>query len=118
MTGNKVYKEALALLGYTENNGNQQMTQRVMNRAVPTINLIFEDMRRIYDIEPKRITTLSEEIDIPDEAEQVFICGLASYIAAAEGDDNNQAIWSAEYQARRAALSKMTSIEDVIPTID
>lgn len=118
MTGCEVYDNALSLLGYSENGGNQQLTQRAMNRAIPLLNLVYGDLRRVCGMDIKRIKTLSDEIELPDKAIEVLACGVASYIGMAEGDDSAQAIWSAEYQARRTLLSKVEDVKDVLPTVD
>ena len=114
----EVYNNALALLGYSENNGNAHLTNRVMNRAIPTFNLVYGDLRRICGYDIKRIKELSENIELPDNAIEVLECGIASYIAMSEGDDSAQAIWSAEYQARRTLLSKIEEIQDTIPVVE
>lgn len=112
----EVYDNALKLLGYSENNGNNQLTQRVMSRAVALFNIVYGDIRRICGMSIKRIKNLSEETELPEKAIDVLTCGVASYIAMSEGDDNAQAIWSAEYQTRRTTLSQISEISDVIPT--
>ena len=35
MTGNDILNRALGLLGYAENNGNLQLTQRVLQKSLP-----------------------------------------------------------------------------------
>lgn len=118
MTGSKMINQALGLLGYSESNGNTQLTQRVMNRALPLVNLVYSDLRRVCGLENKRLKTLSEEIELPEKTLDIFACGLAGYIAQSEGDDNAQYFWAAEYQARRTSLSKVTQYEDVLPIPD
>lgn len=118
MKGCEVYNNALSLLGYAENSGNNQLTSRVMNRALPTINLVYGDLRRICGLEEKRVKTLSEEMELPEKVIDVLICGVAGYVAMAEGDDSAQAIWSAEYQARRTTLSQVGEIKDVLPVVE
>ena len=118
MKGCEVYNNALSLLGYAENSGNNQLTNRVMNRALPIINLVNNDLRLICGMEEKRIETLSEEIKLPQKAIDVLICGVAGYVAMAEGDDGAHAIWSAEYQARRTKLSRIEEINDVLPVVE
>lgn len=115
MTAAKMVQQALGLLGYAENSGNSQLTQRVMNRAVSLINLVYSDLNRICGVENKPITSLSEEIKLSEKALDVFACGLAGYIAQSESDDNMQSLWMAEYQTRRTKLSQVTSYTDVLP---
>ena len=118
MTGLNVVNQALGLLGYAENDGNTQLTQRVMNSVLPSFNLVYTDLCRICDLEIKRINNLSEEVELPDKALDILICGVASYIAGAEGDENMQYFWSGEYKARRTTLTKITEYKDVLPTVE
>ena len=66
-------------------------------------------------MEKETIDSLSDEFEISNNAADVFACGLASYIAATEGDDNAHAFWAAEYNARRTTLSKITTVKDELP---
>ena len=115
MTGNDILQRALGLLGYAENNGNTQLTQRILQKALPLTNLVYGDIARMCGIEKQKIECLLDEIEISDKAADVFACGLAGYIAASEGDDNAHAFWAAEYNARRTTLTKVTEIKDVLP---
>lgn len=115
MTGNEILQRALALLGYAENNGNLQLTQRILQKALPLVNLVYGDIARMCGIKKERLESLSEEIELSDKAADVVTCGVAAYIAATEGDDSAQALWSAEYQSRRTTLSRVTEINDVLP---
>lgn len=115
MTANDILQRALALLGYAENNGNTQLTQRILQKALPLINLVYGDIARIKGLEKERISSLNDEIELSNKAADVFACGVAAYIAGTEGDDGAQALWSAEYQSRRTTLSKRTEYKDVIP---
>ena len=115
MTGNEILQRALALLGYAENNGNAQLTQRVLQKALPLVNLVYGDIARMCRIKKERLESLAEEIELSDKAADVFACGIAAYIAATEGDDSAQALWSAEYQSRRTTLTKFTERKDVLP---
>lgn len=117
MTGKQIVNQALGLLGYAESNGNLQLTQRVMNRILPSVNLVYCDLRRVCGLDYKKLNSLSEEIELPDKALDVFACGVAGYIALTEGDDNAQAVWSAEYSARRVTLSQVTEYVDVLPRV-
>lgn len=108
-------QKALGLLGYAENDGNSQLTQRIMNRAVTLVNLVYGDLSRICEEENKPIKTLNDELKVPETVVDVLICGLASYIAQSENDDNAQYFWAGEYQQRRTRLSRVTEYKDVLP---
>ena len=115
MTGNDILQRALGLLGYAENNGNTQLTQRILQKALPLTNLVYGDIARMCGMEKETIDSLSDEFEISNNSADVFACGLASYIAATEGDDNAHAFWAAEYNARRTTLSKITTVKDELP---
>ena len=117
MTGTEVVYQALSLLGYAENNGNLQLTQRVMNSVLPNVNLVYGDLRNAYGLKHKRLSNLSQQLELPDKALDIFACGLAGYIAQSEGDSEGQAFWSVEYQSRRTTLSHLTEYKDVLPTV-
>ena len=115
MTGNDILQRALGLLGYAENNGNTQLTQRILQHALPLTNLVYGDIARMCGIKKERLNSLLDEFEISDKAADVFACGLAGYIAASEGDDNAHAFWAAEYNTRRTTLSKITTVKDELP---
>lgn len=115
MTANDVLNNALGLLGYAENNGNRQLTQRILQKALPLVNLVYGDIARIEGLEKQRLESLTDKIELSDKAVDVFACGVAAYVAGSEGDDNAQALWMAEYQTRRTTLSKITEIKDTLP---
>ncbi len=112
MTGEELYNEALKLLGYTEENGNVQLTARVMSRTLTLLNLVINDLRRVSGKPYKKIKSLAEDIDLPDNILEIAACGLAGYVAGAEGDDTNQYFWSSEYTARRTTLTSRDRIID------
>ena len=118
MTAHDVIRQAVAVLGYSDNDGNSQLTQRIMNLATAIFNLVYNDLRRVCELPHKPIKSLSDEFELPQEAHDILMCGVASYIAQAEGDDTQQYMWSTEYQQRRAGLSRVGEIKDVIPTVD
>lgn len=118
MTANEIFIKAIAVLGYSDNDGNSQLTQRITNRATAIFNLVYNDLRRVCELPRKPIISLSDEFELPEEAHDVLMCGVASYIAQSEGDDTQQYMWSTEYQQRRKTLSRVSEIKDVIPTVE
>lgn len=118
MTVVEIINKAMALLGYSDNDGNTQLSQRIRNRAIPIFNLVYNDLRRISELKHNPIFSLSDSIELPVEAIDVLICGVAAYLAGSEGDDVQQYMWSTEYQQRRTKLSRVGEIKDVIPTVD
>lgn len=109
---------SLKLLGYSENNGNAHLTQVIKNRALPIINLVYAELARNCEQRFEPLKSLSETIMLPDKAiNEVMPCGIAMYIANAEGDSAAEAFWGAEYNAKRATLSRIGEIKDVLPSI-
>ena len=115
MTGKEILQQALSLLGYAENNGNIQLTQRILQKSLPIVNLVYSDIKRMCGVDEKPLESLMDEIKTPISANTVFVCGVASYIAATEGDDANQAFWGAEYATRKTMLTKITEVKDSLP---
>lgn len=115
MTVNEIFKNAVNLLGYSESNAG--LTQRTNSRAVSIFNLVYNDLRNISGYELCPAKSISDEIELPQKAVDALICGVASYIALSEGDDLMQAVFSAEYQQRRTALTEVTGIEDILPVV-
>jgi hypothetical protein len=118
MNGTKMLNKALGLLGYSENDGNPQLTQRVRSRALSLCNLVYTDLRSVCGLEYKELESLTDEIELPEKAIEIFACGLAGYIAQSEGDDNSQYFWSSEYQTRRVKLSQVTAYTDALPAVE
>ena len=119
MNGAQILDMSLNLLGYSENNGNSNLTQNIRNQALAIINLTIAELARTCDLECTLIKSLSETIKLPDRAlNEVMPCGVAMYIANAQGDSSAQAFWGAEYNAKRATLTKFTQFIDTIPTVE
>ena len=55
MTALQIANKSLAILGYTDNNNNTDLTQRVLNRILPLVNLVFSDICRMCDMKEKEI---------------------------------------------------------------
>ena len=115
MTALEMINTSLSLLGYSDSNNNADLTGRVLNRALPIINLVYGDICRMCGLPDKEIVTLSQALVLPQKARIVMACGLASYIAAAEGDDGMQSFWAAEYAARKTTLTQVTEYTDAVP---
>lgn len=115
MTGNEILQQALSFLGYSESNGNAQLSQRVLQKALPLVNLVYGDIKRMCGVDAEPLKSIMDEIKTPEKANDVFACGVASYIAATEGDDANQAFWGAEYATRKTLLSRRVEVKDTLP---
>lgn len=116
MTGRDIVKRALIRLGYTTDNGNESLTKRIMSRATETVNDIYADLwgtEKTEDFEP--IDNLDEEIQLSNKAAAVMIYGVAAFIAMSEDDGDQNQLWMAMYNRKRASLSKIINKKDVIP---
>lgn len=116
MKAKEIITNALKLLGYTSSAGNEQLTARIMNKAIPIINVVYSDLwpkEHTEDFEP--ITKLDDEIDLSNKAVSVMVYGVCSYIAQSEEDAVQQNIWAILYNKKRASLSKITTKIDTLP---
>ena len=117
MTGQAIIEQAARLLGYTSANGNLQLSARITNRALGIINSIYSDLWRICgEGDFVAAQTLHAEIKLPERAlNDVFIYGAAMLMAQSEADGDSQQLYAAIYNQKRAGLSKVTVIKDVLP---
>lgn len=114
MTGNQLLNTSLKILGYTDQNGNAQLTSRVRNSAVVNINLVYSDLWRITHTESfEPINSLGDTIDLPGNAlHDVFPYGLCMHIARSENDGDQQQFYSVLYNQKRTSLSNFETVED------
>lgn len=109
--------DALRLLDYTDNDGNPELSQRIRNKAIVTVNLVYGDMWRICrDTDFRPIASLDDEIALPKKATgDVFLYGLAMHIARNENDGDQQQYFAYLYNSRRAGLTKFDRLKNIIP---
>lgn len=118
MTGTEILNKSLQLLGYSESNGNTHISGVVRNRALSTINLVYMELSRNSGVENTPLDSLGDEIKLPVRVlNEVMPCGVAMYIANAEGDANGEAFWAREYNSKRATLTRTERIVDTIPNV-
>lgn len=114
MTGNQLLNNALKILGYTDQNGNAQLTSRVRNNAIVNINLVYSDLWRATkggNFQP--INSLGDTIDLPYSVLQdVFLYGLCMHMARSENDGDQQQFYTLLYNQKRLSLSKFEKIDD------
>ena len=116
MKANDLFKNALKILGYTNLNGNEQLTSRIMNKAVPIINVVYADLwgkEHSKDFEP--ITKTDDEIKLSAKACDIMLYGVAAFIAQSENDGDQQQLWMSTYNNKRRALTTVTTKRDVLP---
>ena len=109
-TGEYFLNNAMALLGYSLN-------ERIGAKAVSLINLVYSDLWHICgegEFEP--LKSLKQRVNLPKRAlDDVFVLGLAMFLAQSEEDTEQQSFYSYTYAQKRASLSKIDKITDVSP---
>lgn len=118
MTGSEMLNKSLQLLGYSDSNGNAHLTQSTRNRALPIINLVYAELSRNCGVENAPLDSVRDEIKLTERVlNEIMPCGVAMYMANAEGDINAYTFWAREYNAKRATLSKIENIKDLLPKV-
>ena len=117
MTGQDIFKQALALLHDAgASDGGDPGGAAVYRRALPYLNQLaaewwYRDTSDAYT----PLLSLSEPVPLPDRVCRVALpYGLAMLLAGAEGDADRQAVFAAGYDARRAVAAGGT-ITDGLP---
>lgn len=120
MKANELLNSALKMLGYTDSDGNSELTQRLRNKAVVTVNLVYGDLWKICNTgEFEPIESLSDEIRLPEKAMgDVFLYGLAMHIARSENDGDQQQYFAHLYNAKRAGLTQYGLVKNTWPKPD
>lgn len=117
MKANEILNNTLKMLGYSDSDGNVELTQRIRNRAIVAINLVYGDLWKICKndvFEP--IKSLNEEINISEELlNDIFLYGLAMHIARSENDGDQQQYFAQLYNAKRTGLTQYTTVKNTIP---
>ena len=109
--------DALKMLGYSDSDGNAELTQRLRNRAVVTVNLVYGDLWRIFNSESfKPLKSMDDEVALPEKAlGDVFLYGLAMHIARSENDGDQQQFFTMLYNAKRAGLTQYDKVKNTVP---
>ncbi len=120
MKASELLNSALKMLGYTNADGNVELTGRIRNSAIVTVNLVYSDLWRICNTgEFEPIKSLDEEIKLPQKMMgDVFWYGLAMHIARSENDGDQQQYFAALYNAKRAGLTNYKKVKNVIPRVE
>lgn len=108
------------MLGYTDSAGNIELSGRIRNNAIITVNLVYSDLWKTVNNETfKPIKSLDEEILLPQKAtDECFLYGLAMHIARSENDGDQQQFYAALYNAKRAGLTGYEKVKNVIPKVE
>ena len=120
MKAKELLNNTLKMLGYSDSDGNVELTSRIRNSAIVTVNLVYGDLWRAMgngEFEP--IKTLEDKIMLPQKAlGDVFMYGLAMHIARSENDGDQQQYYTMLYNAKRAGLTQYEKVKNVIPKVE
>lgn len=120
MRANEILNNTLKMMGYSDSDGNIELTQRIRNGAIVFINLVYNDLWRMCnmgDFEP--IESLDDEIKLPKNViAEVFLYGLAMHIARSENDGDQQQFFVYLYNLKRAGLTQYKKVENCLPYPD
>ncbi len=117
MKASELLNNALKMLGYSDSDGNAELTQRVINGAIVILNLVYSDLWHVFNTgDFKPIKTLEDDIDIPQNALQdTFLYGVAMHISRSENDGDQQQYFASLYNAKRASLTRYDKVKNVLP---
>lgn len=113
----ELLNDSLKLMGYTDVNSNSGITQKIKNNAIITVNLVYSDLWKVFNEKPfEPIKSLTDEINLPLQMPtDVFLYGLAMHIARSENDGDQQQFYTYLYNSKRAGLTVMTKVKNIIP---
>ena len=116
----ELINNSLKMLGYSDSAGNIELSGRIRNNAIITVNLVYSDLWKTVNNETfKPIKSLDEEILLPQKAtDECFLYGLAMHIARSENDGDQQQFYAALYNAKRAGLTGYEKVKNVIPKVE
>lgn len=116
MKAREIVNKALRRLGYTADNGNEQLTRRIQNRAIDILNDVYADLwDKEHDKDFVPIDRLDDEINLSSKACAIMVYGVAAFIAQSENDGDQQQLWMSTYNGKRRRLSKTTKMQDILP---
>jgi len=120
MTGLNMFDKVMLLLGYSGANGEVLGKDELLTRGLVAINQIYSDLLYIGgndDFVP--LLNINDEIKLPPrELYDVMPYGVAMFLAAAEGDGDNQQIFAESYNKKRVSVkAKACHITDTLPRV-
>ena len=117
MKAKELLNNTLKLLGYSDSDGNIELTARIRNSAIVTMNLVYGDLwRACNEGEFEPLKSLDDEIKLPQKAlGDVFMYGLAMHIARSENDGDQQQYYTMLYNAKRAGLTQYGTVKNTWP---
>ena len=124
MTGQDVLTQALKVLTYTNRHGeiDTQRSATIFKRSLPILNQVYSDLYRIEGSQSafSPLQDINSMVFLSDvTCRDVMPYGVAMWISQAEGDGDNQAVFSALYNQKRSSVKRpVESRQDVLPIGD
>lgn len=116
MKANEIINNALKLLGYTVAAGNAQLSSRIMNKAVPIVNVVYSDLwDKEHTDEFTPVIKMDDEVKLSSKTANVMVYGVAAFIAQSENDGDQQQLWMSTYNNKLRTLTTITTRKDVLP---
>lgn len=118
MTGRTVWNNALAVLNYTNSDGNvsAQLNADLNKRSLVIVNQILADLQHVSDAPIVPLESMNDEIRLCAEAAPVMVYGVAMLVAQSESDGDNQQMMATLYNQSRNRLPRLGNrVRDTIP---
>ncbi len=117
-SGQDVLEQALRLLNYTDTYGrlDGQQHGEMYKRGLAAVNQIYADLGFMDDAQPFiPLGNLKEPLLLTDkQIQDVMPYGVAMLLAMSEGDGDNQQLYAAIYNRKRAASPVTKMRKDVL----
>lgn len=120
MTGQQMFDKAMTLLGYVGSHNEISGKNELLSRGLVFINQIYSDLHYAsYKTDFIPLNNINGEINLPIRVlHDVMPYGVAMYLAQAEGDGDNQQMFSALYNQKRGSVkATSTNIVDSLPNV-
>lgn len=112
MTLTQVFNEAMALLGYTNQDGVID-NDNTMPKLLTIGNAVYAELQDKAQ-ELDRLISIDDEIPLSDRViMDCMVYGVAMWLAMHNSDGDSQQIFSTLYEQKKHNLIKQTEIKDV-----
>ena len=112
MKGYDIYKRCMSLMGYIASNDEVISDYTLIARFLEFLNQIALDLKM------PSIESLSEELSVSTEKIDALCYGTAMLLSFSEGDMTKNQFFANIYNSKRtAALSEVSNISDVLPSV-
>ncbi len=113
ITGYDIYSKALRLMGDNAEDENLNINNGAMPLALDAVNQICSEL---FEMPPK--STLLEPIEMPCNAINACVFGVAMLLSLSMGDCEQNKFFTNAYNAGRSAVkSSLQKIGDILPKV-